>query len=105
MIPFFRSHNELMVITQPRIGFSTSHKENTCKAYSEIHTHKENDKSQKNKIIKLPSLPKLKRERWKKNKEKVLNFFNDLDYNNQIQSTYELTLMQRQNHYKHDDAA
>ena len=50
-----------------------------------------------NKKIDLPDLPKSIRRKWIKNKESISRFIDDLDYNNQIQSSYDLTLLARQN--------
>ena len=53
----------------------------------------------------LPDLPKINRQKWRKGKEVVSRFFDELDYNNQIQSSYELTLLDRQNKNDRHDAA
>ncbi len=106
MIPFLRSLDELMVITQSRdknkIHSGTS--KNTSISNSSIKKEKKSNPSNK-KIIDLPNLPNRKRRKWIRSKEAVLRFFDELDYNNQIQSSYEITLLDRQINYDQKDIA
>ena len=45
----------------------------------------------------LSDLPKTIRHKWIQNKKIVSRFIDELDYNNQIPSSYDLTLIERQN--------
>ncbi len=55
--------------------------------------------------VKLPNVPKILRRKWIQNKRSISRFIDDLDYNNQIQSSYDLTLLERQNKISQRDAA
>ncbi|WP_269606425.1 hypothetical protein [Prochlorococcus marinus] len=57
------------------------------------------------KIVELPNLPKTIRRKWIQNKEYISKFIDELDYNNQIQSSYDLTLLERQNKINKQDIA
>tara|TARA_Y100001968_G_scaffold158194_1_gene144627 strand:- start:61 stop:405 length:345 start_codon:yes stop_codon:yes gene_type:complete len=59
---------------------------------------------EKNKV-ELPSLHRNLRHRWVTKKEFIEKFIDDLDYNNQIQPTYDLTLIERQNKRYQQDVA
>ena len=106
MIPFIRSLSELMAITDSR----------ECQKY--ISQYNESDSStvdsgQRKRNIKyldkkevgLPNLPKTIRRKWMQNKTSISRFIDDLDYNNQIQSSYDLTLIERQNKRNQQDVA
>ena len=106
MIPFIRSLSELMAITDSR----------ECQKY--ISQYNESDSStvdsgQRKRYIKsldkkevdLPNLPKTIRHKWMQNKTSISRFIDDLDYNNQIQSSYDLTLIERQNKRTQQDVA
>ena len=106
MIPFIRSLTELMVITQPRDQLN---KESET---SDLLGGGENSGQRKRYIrskyeteISLPDLPKVNKRKWIKGKEVVSKILEELDYNNQIQSSYELTLLQSQNNYDQHDVA
>ncbi len=107
MIPFVRSLTELMVITQSRTTSIKSSDKRSEKNFlakrDEMITYNQNEKDKK-KII-LPSIPKSKIKKWIKSKEAVSRFFDNLDYNNQIQSSLDLTLLERQNIYDQQDVA
>ena len=62
-------------------------------------------KNKYSKLISLPNITQLKRRKWVKSKEAVSKFFDELDYNNQIQSSYELTLLERQKNYDKNNVA
>ena len=107
MIPFVRSLTELMVITQSRTTLTKSSDKKSEKNFlarrdNQIN-YNQNEKN-KNKIT-LPSIPKSKIKKWIKSKEAVSRFFDNLDYNNQIQSSLDLTLLERQNIYDQQDVA
>ena len=107
MIPFIRSITELMVITKPQkeinVRFNTETRNNLIKKDT---YHTKRDRASKDKeLVKLPSLPRIPRYKWIKSKEAVSRFLDTLDYNNQIQSTYDLTLLERQKNHEDYDAA
>ena len=93
MIPLMRSLSELIVITQSRDHY--------CKRNESNKEINQLDK----KAVWLPDLPSIKRRKWTKSKKAILRFFDELDYNNQIQTSYDLTLLKRQNDYEQHDAA
>jgi len=105
MIPIIRSLTEIMLTTQSRDQLNDKSK--TQDLYSLNLSSKEKDTNsirKKTKMISLPNIPKRTRRKWIKSKEAVSRFFDHLDYNNQIQSTYDLTLMDSQENYDHRDA-
>ncbi len=55
--------------------------------------------------IGLPNVPKTKKRKWMQKKESISRFIDDLDYNNQIQSSFDLTLLGRQNERNKEDVA
>ena len=106
MMTIIRSITELMVITTTREHTKQNEFEQDIKDPLPINNKsKKNRNSKNNKLIKLPSLPKTERRRWTKRKEALSKFLDELDYNNQIQSTYDLTLIDRQKKYDHHDIA
>ncbi len=106
MIPFIRCLAELRAITNQR------HRKSIGKNNHEFNSLTEDSGQRKryigyvieNKVC-LPNLPKGKRRKWTRGKEAVSKFFNELDYNNQIQSSYDLTLLENQNYYDQKDVA
>ena len=106
MIPFIKSLSELMAITESR--YSQKH----VSQYNEINSstvdsgqRKLYTKSLNKEKIDLPDLPKTIRRKWMQNKTSISRFIDDLDYNNQIQSSYDLTLIERQNKRNQQDVA
>tara|TARA_Y100001968_G_scaffold29270_1_gene22644 strand:- start:27 stop:347 length:321 start_codon:yes stop_codon:yes gene_type:complete len=106
MIPFIRSLSELMALTSSRDPIDNSSQRNKL-IFSTIDSgqRKRYIRSIGEKEIGLPDLPKKTRRKWIKSKEAVSRFFNDLDYNNQIQSSYDLTLIGRQSQKNDRDVA
>ena len=106
MIPLLRSLNELMVITQPiEMNKNKSGRKN-YKFLAKDGRQSQSDISNKNKdAIALPNIPKRTRRKWIRRKEAMLKFFDELDYNNQIQSSYELTLIEKQSNVNDREAA
>ena len=106
MIPFIRSLSELMAITESRDSQKVQLKNN------EIY-HSILDSGQRKRYLEsidkekvnLPDLPKTIRQKLIKNKESISRFIDDLDYNNQIQSSFDLTLLGRQKNRNQQDAA
>ena len=106
MIPFIRSLSELMAITESRETQNDSSQNN--ESYNSIMDsgqRKRYTRSLDKKDVGLPSLPKQVRRNWITRKEKLSRFVNELDYNNQIQSSYDLTLLERQNKRNTQDVA
>ena len=106
MIPFIRSLSELMAITESRQTQNHLYKNN--ESYNSIMDsgqRKRYTRSLDKKDVDLPSLPNKLRRNWINRKEKLSRFVNELDYNNQIQSSYDLTLLERQNKKNVQDVA
>ena len=106
MIPFIRSLSELMAITESRETQNDLSKNN--ESYNSIMDsgqRKRYTRSLDKKDVYLPSLHKHVRSNWIARKEKLSKFVNELDYNNQIQSSYDLTLLERQNKRNAQDVA
>ena len=107
MIPFIRSLSELKALTASR------DRRKSTSPYNELDLSTIDSQFQKkymrsfdkNNKIELPNLPKMIRSKWLDNKKSVSRFLNNLDYNNQIQSSYDLTLIERQNMRSQKDAA
>ena len=106
MIPFIRSLSELRAITESRDNQLDLTKNNNINISTvDSGQRKRYIRSLDNKEVNLPSLPKIIRHKWIQNKKSVSRFFDDLDYNNQIQSSYDLTLLERQNNRNQQDVA
>ena len=106
MIPFMRSLSELMAIIESRDSKKHIFKYNGSHGltvYSE--RRKRYIKSLREKEVGLPDLPKTIWRKWKQNRKSISRFIDDLDYNNQIQSSYDLTLIERQNKRTQQDVA
>ena len=106
MIPFIRSLSELMAITESRdkqIAISKSNQ--ITSSIVDSGQRKRYLKSIEKKEVNLPELPKTIKRKWLRNKEVLSKFLDSLDYNNEIQKSYELTLIARQNKGDHKDAA
>ena len=107
MIPYIRSIAELMIMTESRDNHKTERKlkSDTLKVTEDSSQRKRYLNSNHQDQVDLPDLPKYTRHKWIKGKKAVERFFEELDYNNQIQSSYDLTLIERQNKYDQHDAA
>ena len=106
MIPFVRSLAELMAMSQSRAQKEKRDKNYTYNPLTEDSgQRKRYIRSKVEKGIDLPNLPKRTNQEWRKSKEAVSKFFSELDYNNQIQSSYDLTLLERQKTFDHHDVA
>ena len=106
MIPFIRSLSELMAITESRDSQKNINR-NIDIYISEVESRerKRYIRSLEKKEVRLPNIPKTLKSKWIQNKKSVLRFIDDLDYNNQIQSSFDLTLIERQNKRNRQDAA
>ena len=106
MIPFIRSLSELMAITESREIKKDLYERN--ERYSSIMDsgqRKRYTKSIDVDKVTLPNLPNKMRNKWIQKKESISRFIDKLDYNNQIQSSYDLTLLERQNKRNQQDVA
>jgi len=106
MIPFLKSLSELMAITESR------DRQKHISQYNESYSstvdsgqRKRYLKSLDRKEVDLPDLPKKIRRKWIQNKASISRFIDGLDYNNQIQSSYDLTLIEGQNKRTQEDVA
>ena len=106
MIPTIRSISELMALTvfrDRKNKISIKEKNNSL---SKIGTQRfKLAKSINSKTVELPYLPKSIKNKWIKKKEHISKFIDELDYNNQIQSSYDLTLQETQNKVFYKDIA
>ena len=106
MIPVIRSLSELMAITEAREDPNDRSQYNeSCSSIIDSEQRKQYKKSTDRKRVNLPDLPKSIRRKWKQNKETISRFIDELDYNNQIQSSFDLTLLERQNKKNKHDVA
>ena len=106
MIPFIKSLSELMAITESRDSQKYYSQYNESNSSSiDSGQRKRYIKSLNKKEVDLPDLPKTIRRKWMQNKTSISRFIDDLDYNNQIQSSYDLTLIERQNNSNQQDVA
>ena len=106
MIPFIRSLSELMAITESReIQNDLSQNNESYNSIMDSGQRKRYTRYLVKKNVDLPSLPKQIRRNWITRKEKLSRFVDELDYNNQIQSSYDLTLLEIQNNRNTKDVA
>ena len=106
MIPFIRSLPELTAITESRETKNDLSQNNECTASTmDSWQRKQFSRSFDKKDVVLPDLPKTIRNNWMKKKEILSRFVDELDYNNQIQSSYDLTLLETQNMRNDQDVA
>ena len=106
MIPFIRSFTELMALTDSRdVQRDLSIKTEISQSKVDSAQNKRDIRLLDKNEVMLPNLPKIIRHKWIQNKDSVSKFINELDYNNQIQSSYDLTLLERQNKRNQQDAA
>ena len=106
MIPYIRSLAELMAITKSREGEKSLSQTNESRSSTmDSGQRKRYIRSIDKEEVDLPELPKTIRHKWIQNKKKISRFIDDLDYNNQIPSSYDLTLIERQNKGNNQDAA
>ena len=106
MIPFIRSLSELMAITESReTQNDLSQNNESYNSIMDSGQRKRYTRSLDKKEVDLPSIPKQVRRNWITRKENLSRFVDELDYNNQIQSSYDLTLLERQNKRNTQDVA
>ena len=98
MIPSLRSISELIAIASARESTKKGPKEADRRMIKIVNEISEvSSATIDKKKAELPNLQRTARRKWKNRKEAVSKFFDELDYNNQIQSSYDLTLLGRQN--------
>ena len=106
MIPFVRSITELMVITRSRDQKAYISKNNDLFSLTEDSgQRKRYIRSKKEETINLPELPRVSRRKWIKSKKAISRFLDELDYKNDIQLSYDITLWDRQKNYNENDVA
>ncbi len=106
MIPYIRSLSELMAITESRYCEKYLRNRNEHnRSKGEIGIRKGYIRSKGKDEVNLPNLPKEIRRKWMRNKVHISRFIDELDYNNQIQSSYDLTLLEGQNNLNQRDVA
>ena len=106
MIPFIRSLSELMAITASRELQKDDSENNNIDISTEESGERERYiRSIGKKEVNLPYFPKTIRNKWRQNKKYVSRFIDDLEYNNHIQPSYDLTLIERQNNRNQQDVA
>ena len=106
MIPFIRSLSELMIMTESRDkNRETINNQPILNITEDSGQRKRYLRSKGELELELPNLKKATRNKWLKGKKVISSLINELDYNNQIQSTYDLTLLERQNKIDHHEAA
>ena len=106
MIPFIRSHSELMAITEARdIRKGVSNNDETHSSSEDSGQRKRYIRSLKTGEVDLPVTFKTVKRKWIRKKEAISKFIDELDYNNNIQSSYELTLLSRQSENNQKDVA
>ena len=106
MTSFIKSLSALMAIIDSRYRQKHISQYNERNS-STVHSGKRKQyiKSLNKEKIDLPDLPKTIRRKWMQNKISISRFVDELDYNNQIQSSYDLTLIERQNKRTQQDVA
>ncbi len=106
MIPFVRSHAELMAMTQSR---DQDTKNSTIETFNRLTEdsaqRKRYIRSQKRPSIDLPKLPKKTRHKWRMSKTFISSVFDNLDHNDNYQSTFDITILERQSDYDCHDVA
>ena len=102
MIPF-RSIAELMAMTNYRSDLMQEKYEPNARKESVQKNNSLNSITQE--LVVLPDISRGTRKNWVKSKKALKRFFDDLDYNNQNISSYDLTLIQKSEQKNYYDAA
>ncbi len=103
MIPFIRSIEELKVMTDSRS--EVVHRKHNRDIAEESGQRKRYLHSIREEKVGLPGIPNRNRLNWVKGKKAIIKFLDHLDYNNQNISSYEITLMKKQEQNQYHDAA
>ena len=106
MIPSIRALSELRAITKSRDKKTENFKINHLSSLTEDSGQRKRYlKSKYDKGLDLPNIPKHTRRNWVRSKEVFSEFLEKLDYNNDFMSSYDLTLIERQNQKHEQDVA
>ena len=106
MIPVYRSLTELKVIANSRNDHIQNHETIKNNIFTEDSgQRKRYIRTKDEEVIRLTYFAREKRVKWKKGREAFTKFFDKLDYNNQIQSSYDLTLLELHKDYDYHNAA
>jgi len=102
MITHIRSITELMITTKYRDYTKRCEEKKQMNNITEDSgQRKRYIRSTDNKSIILPEFKNRKKLKWIKGKKAIARFIDELDYNNHIQPSYELTLLSRQDKNDH----
>ena len=94
MIPSIRSIQELIEMSKSRNGLTELNQSSEFNNLTEDSgQRKRYIRSEYDEKIKLPIIQKISKKKWKKSKKVLAKILKELDYNNQIQSSYEITLL------------
>ena len=106
MIPYIRSLSELMALTASRDKFKDSSNVRQINSLLESDSNKQRFiKPSKKERVELPDLKNTLRHKLILKRKSLSKFIDQLDYNNQIQSSYDLTLLEQQNSKIYKDVA
>lgn len=103
MIPFIRRIKELIIMTYSKSDLVQSKLE--FKITEEVGQQRSFFNSISEEKIELPEIQKRDSQKWFRSKKAIKRFFDDLDYNNQNISSYDLTLIRKQEQKDYHDAA
>ena len=96
MIPSIRSIQELIVMSKSRVRLNELNQSSEFNRLTEDSgQRKRYIRSEHDEKVKLPILPKISKAKWNKSKKVLSKIIEELDYNNQIQSSYDITLLER----------
>ena len=106
MIPSIKSFQELVAMSKSRSKTNQLIENTKFNCLTEDSgQRKRYIRSEYDEKIKLPSFKKIYIAKWKKSKNAMAKIFNELDYNNNIQSSYDLTLLERVSRIQQKDVA
>ena len=106
MIPTIRSITELMAVTESRDNRNKEAKDNELESsIIDSGQRKRYIRSLYKDKVNLPNLKISKSRKYTHKEDLISKLLDRLDYNNQIQPSYDLTLLARQNDSKQQDAA
>ena len=106
MMQSIRSLKELRLISQSRNYQNKNPQiQNFNTLVEDSGQRKRYLRSKDDKKINLPNLPKVTMQKWKRSKDAVSRFLDDLTYDNEIQSSYDLTLIDSLSKNDKEDAA
>ena len=96
MIPSIRSIQELIELSNSRISLNKLNRSSEFNNLTEDSAQRKRYiRSEHEEKVKLPIFEKISKQKWKKSKKAMAKILEELDYNNQIQSSYDITLLER----------